>query len=90
MLLLDPCKLMRLAQFVSAVLGLEHFLQSGEYVLGTPKSDAVDHVNPYANDVPLHAFFFMSLFISMIGNGGDSPNGSGGMIPSTGRCIESC
>ncbi|KAH8101481.1 glycoside hydrolase family 92 protein [Cristinia sonorae] len=31
----------------------------------TPRSTAVDHINP------------------LIGNGGDSPNGSGGMIPST-------
>ncbi|KIJ44801.1 glycoside hydrolase family 92 protein [Sphaerobolus stellatus SS14] len=61
---------MRWAQYVAVVLGaigLENPLNgsSDSYPLGTPKSDAVDHVNP------------------MIGNGGDSPNGSGGMIPST-------
>ncbi|KAF8574017.1 glycoside hydrolase family 92 protein [Ramaria rubella] len=57
---------MKLAQYVSLVLGalgLDH--PRSQWALGTPKSDAVDHVNP------------------MIGNGGDSPNGSGGMIPST-------
>ncbi|KAF8511375.1 glycosyl hydrolase family 92-domain-containing protein [Gautieria morchelliformis] len=57
---------MRFAQFVSLVLGTIGLDDSRtQYTLGSPKSDAVDHVDP------------------MIGVGGDSPNGSGGMIPST-------
>lgn len=46
-----------------------------------PESDAVDSVNPYV----LYCLCRTSLIpvYSLIGNGGDSPNGSGGMIPST-------
>jgi hypothetical protein len=47
-----------------------------------PESDAVDSVNPYV----LYCLCRTSLipvYGSLIGNGGDSPNGSGGMIPST-------
>ena len=32
---------------------------------------------------PILATFELTCYSSMIGNGGDSPNGSGGMIPST-------
>jgi hypothetical protein len=47
-----------------------------------PTSDAVDSVNPY---VLYLSFCHRNLITlnSLIGNGGDSPNGSGGMIPST-------
>lgn len=48
--------------------------------IGTPPSDAVDHVNAC-----VHSFLSLSyanVIFRLIGNGGDTPNGSGGMIPS--------
>jgi hypothetical protein len=47
-----------------------------------PKSDAVDSVNPYVLYCCLCRTSLIAAY-SLIGNGGDSPNGSGGMIPST-------
>ncbi|GJJ10235.1 hypothetical protein Clacol_004461 [Clathrus columnatus] len=60
-------RFMKFAQYVALIWSAFGYddLPASKFPIGTPKSDAVDHVNP------------------MIGNGGDSPNGSGGMIPST-------
>ena len=48
-----------------------------------PKSDAVDCVNPYALPFSFPPYIYLTITDSLIGNGGDTPNGSGGMIPST-------
>lgn len=50
-----------------------------------PPSDSVDHVNPYVSlfKFPFEIRSNEHFPNSLIGNGGDSPNGSGGMIPST-------
>lgn len=48
--------------------------------IGTPPSDAVDHVN--ACVLSLSSLSSFHILYRLIGNGGDTPNGSGGMIPS--------
>jgi hypothetical protein len=48
-----------------------------------PKSDAVDSVNPYVLCCWLCCTSLIAVYSLIVNGGGDSPNGSGGMVPST-------
>jgi hypothetical protein len=80
---MDPRMLLTLCALLGATLVCGR--QNPPAAFQQPPSDAVDHVDPYVFILVCAEGYSPDSFlnISLVGNGGDSPNGSGGMIPST-------